>query len=202
MSAQPVEPQGSTATYYQLRDLANVIVDEAERRGERVRADVANQEIHVAMMSPSNPHGHVVSALILQIGGQDDRAVLIAEGRVEHPGLGLCRTADLLALSRDAYDQQDDDAACFAPTVSLAVEVVSKSNPGNDYVVKLREYPRMGVPVYAIIDPRDGTVSVHWEPGTRGGEPCYLQSLRYGFGDAVPMGPWTVDTAKFPRYRG
>ncbi|MFG2499244.1 Uma2 family endonuclease [Streptomyces sp. NPDC048441] len=200
MTAQPVEPTPQAA-YHQLRDLADEITDTADRRGTRVRADIADQRINVIVMSPSTRHGRIVSMLTVQIEGQDEQAVTMAETRVEHPGLGLCRTADLLAMSQEAFDAQDDDAAAFAPTVDLAVEVVSKSNPGNDYVAKLRDYPRMGVPAYAIIDPRDGTISVHTDPDTLSGEPQYRTNRRYVFGDKVSMGRWLVDTARFPRYR-
>ncbi|MFD9881289.1 Uma2 family endonuclease [Streptomyces alboflavus] len=202
MSAQPVEPSRLTATYDTFRDLADGIVAEADRRGVRVRADISEQEIKVHMMSPSNPHGLIVLEVGFQIRTQDEGAVASVENRVHHPGLGLCRTADLLAATTEAYEKQDDDFAFFAPDVSVAIEVVSPSNPGNDYITKLRDYPRMGVPEYVIVDPRDGTVTVHSGPDTASGEPRYADTpRRYKFGDAVPMGSWTIETAKFPRYR-
>ncbi|MFD7902043.1 Uma2 family endonuclease [Kitasatospora sp. NPDC059722] len=46
----------------------------------------------------------------------------------------------------------------------VAVEVVSPSNPGNDWVDKLRDYAVMGIPLYLIIDPREGTVTLFSEP--------------------------------------
>lgn len=202
MSAQTVEPHRSAATYDELRDLADGIVTEGDRRGVRVRADISEQGIQVHMMSPSNPHGLIVLEVGFQIRTQDEGAVASVENRVHHPGLGLCRTADLLAATTEAYEKQDDDFAFFAPDVSVAIEVVSPSNPGNDYITKLRDYPRMGVPEYVIVDPRDGTVTVHSGPDTASGEPRYADTpRRYKFGDAVPMGRWTIDTAKFPRYR-
>jgi len=32
--------------------------------------------------------------------------------------------------------------------------VVSRSNPENDWVGKMRDYPLLGVPIYVIFDPR------------------------------------------------
>ncbi len=75
------------------------------------------------------------------------------------------------------------------------------SNPGNDHISKLRDYPRMGVPVYIIIDPRDGTVTVHSDPDTSAGEPRYADARSYKFGDLVQVGIWSIDTGTFPRYR-
>ncbi|MFE0100129.1 Uma2 family endonuclease [Streptomyces sp. NPDC059009] len=203
MSAQPVEPSKPTVTYQQLMELAEAFEAEAENRGERARADIANQEITVHMMSPSKKHGRIVSMLVRQIEEQDEDALTFAETRVHHPGLGLCRTADLAVMTQEAYEsEEDEEFAAYAPNVSVAFEVVSPSNPANDHITKLRDYPRMGVPVYVIIDPRDGTLTVYSGIDTVSGEPAYRDTpARYKFGDAAQVGTWTLDTATFPRYR-
>ncbi len=202
MSAQPVESIKPTVTYQQLGEYAEEIVALAERRGDLVRADIANQEITVHMMSPSNSHGEIVSEVVFQIRSQDHDAVALAENRVHRPDLGLCRSADLLLLTREVRDRQTEEFATLGPDVSVAVEVVSPSNPSNDHVTKLRDYPRMGIPVYAIVDPRDGTITVHSGPDTSAGEPRYADApRRYKFGDTVQLGPWSVATGDFPRYR-
>ncbi|MEU1133632.1 Uma2 family endonuclease [Streptomyces sp. NPDC005900] len=202
MSAQPVGSIKPTVTYRQLMELAEEYEAVAENRGRVARADITNQEITVHMMSPSNPHGELVMEIGFQIRSQDRDAVALAENRVHRPDLGLCRTADLLVLTREARDGQPEDFAVLAPDVSIAVEVVSPSDPGRDYVTKLRDYPRMGIPVYVIVDPRDGTITVHSGPDTSAGEPRYVDNpRRYKFGDTVQMGAWSVETGDFPRYR-
>ncbi|MFE0172579.1 Uma2 family endonuclease [Streptomyces sp. NPDC059002] len=202
MSAQPVEPAGQKVTYQRLAEFVEVIEAQVENRGDVVRADITNQEITVHMMSPSKPHGKIVARIIFQILSQDPDAVTLAETRVDHPELGLCRTADLLVMTKEADEQETADFAAFAPDVSVVIEVVSPSDPGRDYVAKLRDYPRMGIPVYVIVDPRDGTITVHSGPDTAAGEPRYADAPRhYKFGDTVQMGAWSVDTAEFPRYR-
>ncbi|MFH9073487.1 Uma2 family endonuclease [Streptomyces alboflavus] len=202
MSAQQVEQNMPAATYQRFRGLVEAVEAQADRQGDRVRADIANQEITVHMMSPTTTHGRIVIMISHQVENQDETAATFAETRVDHPELGLCRTADLLVMTQEAYERETEDFAAFAPDVSVAVEVVSSSNPGNDYITKLRDYPRMGVPEYVIVDPRDGTITVHSGPDTTSGEPRYADTpRRYKFGDAVPMGRWTIDTAKFPRYR-
>ncbi|WP_395570784.1 Uma2 family endonuclease [Streptomyces sp. BK79] len=80
--------------------------------------------------------------------------------------------------------------------VLACVEIVSPSNPGNDYDEKLSDYPAMGIPLHMIVDPRTGTIQVH-------SEPCqgrYSRKEPYIFGDTVPFGPWTVETSEFRRY--
>ncbi|WP_164551789.1 Uma2 family endonuclease [Streptomyces sp. WAC 01529] len=203
MSAQPVESSRPTVTYQQLRELAEEFEAVAENRDHVARADITNQEITVHMMSPSKKHGRIVVMIARQIENQDETAFTSAECRVDHPGLGMCRTADLLVMEQEAYEREaDDDFAVFAPDASVAFEVVSPSNPSNDHVTKLRDYPRMGIPVYVIVDPRDGTITVHSGPDTSAGEPSYADTpRRYKFGDTVEVGRWTLETDGFPRYR-
>ncbi|WP_097235453.1 Uma2 family endonuclease [Streptomyces sp. 1331.2] len=46
----------------------------------------------------------------------------------------------------------------------IAIEIVSPSNPENDWTGKVRDYPRMGFPLYLIVDPRQKTVTLFSEP--------------------------------------
>jgi Uma2 family endonuclease len=80
--------------------------------------------------------------------------------------------------------------------VLAVVEVISPSNPNNDCIEKLADYPAMGIDHCLIVDPRTGTVEVHSEP--RKGR--YTRKDPYVYGDSVPFGPWTVETADFRRY--
>ncbi|WP_308013376.1 Uma2 family endonuclease [Streptomyces beigongshangae] len=80
------------------------------------------------------------------------------------------------------------------------IEVVSRSNPDNDYEGKLRDYPAMGVPHYLIVDPRDGTAVHHWSPTTRTGTPAYDNRQHYRSGETVTVGDWKIDTDHLPLY--
>ncbi|GAA1198221.1 isoleucyl-tRNA synthetase [Kitasatospora gansuensis] len=77
--------------------------------------------------------------------------------------------------------------------VVLVVEVVSTSNPENDYENKVHDYAAMGIPHYLLVDPRDGTGIVHSQPG-------YASREKFAFGDTVPVGPWTIDTSGLLTY--
>ncbi|WP_443051261.1 Uma2 family endonuclease [Streptomyces sp. NBC_00190] len=48
----------------------------------------------------------------------------------------------------------------------MVVEVVSRTNSLTDIRDKLHDYPRMGVPLYVVVDPRKDkkTVTVHSDP--------------------------------------
>ncbi|MBC3843678.1 Uma2 family endonuclease [Streptacidiphilus sp. 4-A2] len=84
----------------------------------------------------------------------------------------------------------------------LVVEVVSRSNAENDLVTKLSHYPRMGVPVYLVVDARRGesTITVHSEPKEGPGGLIYRSSIPYNFGDTVTAGRWVLETADLVTY--
>ncbi|MFB7613157.1 Uma2 family endonuclease [Kitasatospora sp. NPDC056181] len=46
----------------------------------------------------------------------------------------------------------------------IAVEIVSPSNPENDWVGKLRDYPLMGIPLYLLVDATRRSVTLFGEP--------------------------------------
>ena len=104
------------------------------------------------------------------------------------------RRPDAVVIPEDVLDEEG--LAVDATQVLAVIEIVSPSNPDNDYGEKLAEYPAMGIAHYMIVDPRTGTIEVH-------SDPCkdrYQNKDPYIFGDAVPFGPWTVETAAFRRY--
>lgn len=72
------------------------------------------------------------------------------------------------------------------------IEIVSPSAPSSGYEEKLADYPAMDIPHCMIADPCTGTI--HLCKGR------YCRKEPYIFGDSVPFGPWTVETAEFRRY--
>jgi hypothetical protein len=113
---------------------------------------------------------------------------------IEHPAIGRMRRPDALVMPEAAFDEEG--LAVDATQVLAVVEVVSPSDPADDYGEKQAEYPAMGIAHYMIVDPRTGTIEVH-------SEPCkdrYQDKAPYIFGDTVPFGRWTVRTDAFRRY--
>ncbi|GAB2805751.1 hypothetical protein GCM10027073_42960 [Streptomyces chlorus] len=104
------------------------------------------------------------------------------------------RRPDAVVVPESVLDEEG--LAIDATQVLAVIEVVSPSNPNNDYGEKLAEYPAMGIPHSLIVDPRTGTIEAHSAPcGNR-----YSDKDPYIFGDTVPLGPWTVDTSALRRY--
>ncbi|MEV6975160.1 Uma2 family endonuclease [Kitasatospora sp. NPDC093806] len=72
------------------------------------------------------------------------------------------RGPDLTYLPVEVLSEPGNKAP--AAEALIAVEVVSPSNPGNDWMDKLHDYAVMRIPLYLIVDPRQQTVTLFSEP--------------------------------------
>ncbi|MFI6893812.1 Uma2 family endonuclease [Streptomyces sp. NPDC050256] len=184
--------------YAWMRKVADELSEYAEHLEGSWSVEIGAGGPVMAMMSPVNRHERIAGRIRDQINQQiaSTHPGWIAETgpKVEDPQIGRMRRPDVLVCEESALDSDRDS---LAPDEVLAcVEVVSKSNPSNDYVEKMADYPAMGIGLYLIVDPRDGTITVHDEPchGT------YRHSEPYIFGDTVTFGAWSIDTSAFRRY--
>ncbi|MFB7662402.1 Uma2 family endonuclease [Kitasatospora sp. NPDC056138] len=158
------------------------------------KVEIADGQI-VMMMSPVRRHELAVIRIARQLNAQLPGT---HPGYVAHPGadledvgLGRLRCPDLMVFAEKAMEEQQP--ALLPHEVLLVVEVVSKSNPGNDYENKVRDYAAMGIPLYLLVDPRKGTGIVHDQPN-------YASRRDFAFGDTVAVGPWTIDTGVLLTY--
>jgi Uma2 family endonuclease len=87
-------------------------------------------------------------------------------------------------------------------TVIAAIEVVSRSNPDNDWVSKMRDYAVMGIPVYAVFDPRTGRGAVLTDIHPTPDGPRYATRKDFLYGEDVTIADWTISTDGLPRYEG
>ena len=178
------------ATYARLREIA----DQLPRIPGIGQVEIANGEI-VMMMSPVRRHELAVMRISRQLNEQLETThpgfVAHAGADLEDIGLGRLRRPDLMVFPETTLEE--DAAAVYPADVLLAVEIVSKSNPENDYDDKVRDYAAMGIPLYLIVDPRDGTGIVH-------SLPRYSRRETFVFGDTVAVGPWRIDTSGLLTY--
>ncbi|TVL92632.1 hypothetical protein CD790_12270 [Streptomyces sp. SAJ15] len=154
------------------------------------------------MMSPVKRHELITLRLRRQLDAQlaETHPELVAHSgpEIESPAIQRMRRPDLLVLPESVLEEEGDYVDPV--DVVLIAEVVSRSNPDNDYERKMRDYPAMGIPTYLIIDPRKGTVAVLGDPGAGPDGPRYRARHDYVFGDTVPVGPWKVTTDEFLLY--
>lgn len=66
---------------------------------------------------------------------------------VENQAEGIMRHPDVMVI---AEADMEVEGAIDPRALIAAIEVVSRSNPDNDWVSKMRDYPLLGVPVYVI----------------------------------------------------
>ncbi|MFC9285859.1 Uma2 family endonuclease [Streptomyces sp. NPDC057052] len=184
--------------YAKMRAIAEELGAYAERLEGAWSVEIGPSGPILAMMCPSKRHEGTIRRICKQLDAQllsTHPGYICANGpEIEHPGIGRMRLPDAAVIPEDALDEEG--LAVDAVQVLAVVEIISSSNPNNDYIEKLADYPAMGIEHYLIVDPRTGTVEVHSEP-CRG---RYTRKDPYIYGDKVPFGPWTVDTADFRRY--
>jgi Uma2 family endonuclease len=178
------------ALYARLREIA----DQLPQVPGIGKIEIAEGEI-VMMMSPVRRHELAVLRIARQLNAQLPAThpghVAHPGADLEDPGLGRLRCPDLMVFAEKALE--DERPALLPHEVVLVVEVVSKSNPENDYENKVRDYAAMGIPIYLLVDPRKGTGIVHDQPG-------YTSREKFAFGDTVTVGPWSLDTSVLRTY--
>ncbi|MBD0671512.1 Uma2 family endonuclease [Streptomyces sp. CBMA156] len=97
------------------------------------------------------------------------------------PNVGKLRNPDLTYIPLSVLEEGGNQVP--AEQAAIAVEIVSPSNPENDLVGKVRDYPLMAIPLYLLIDPREGELTLYSEPSGSG----YHRQWSGKFGDPVPV---------------
>ncbi|MEV7501229.1 Uma2 family endonuclease [Streptomyces sp. NPDC093018] len=184
--------------YAKMRAIAEELGAYAERLEGAWSVEIGPSGPILAMMRPSKRHAGTVHRICMQLDEQlrtTHPGHICASGpEIEHPAIGRMRLPDAMVIPEAVLDEEG--LAVDATQVLAVVEIVSPSNPTNDYIEKLADYPAMGIAHYLIVDPRTGTIEVH-------SDPCkgrYMRKDSYIYGDSVPFGPWSVDTSAFRRY--
>ncbi|MCX5204989.1 Uma2 family endonuclease [Streptomyces sp. NBC_00237] len=154
--------------------------------------EISNGQL-VIMMSPSGAHDLNAGRITKQLAAQIEDGLFVYTADIEHPLAAKMRRPDVVVLEEAAMQTT---GAVDAEAVALVVEVVSPSNPENDYVDKLRDYPVMGIPHYLIVDPRESTCVHYWDPQAG----AYNNTVHYVFGDTIPLGKWSLDTTALTPY--
>jgi Uma2 family endonuclease len=116
---------------------------------------------------------------------------------VEAAPEGIMRHPDVMVI---AMADMEGDGAFDPRTLIAAIEVVSRSNPDNDWVSKMRDYPLLGIPVYVIFDPRTGEGAVLTDIHTTPEGPRYATRKDFVYGEDVTIADWTISTDNLPRY--
>ncbi|QKW08600.1 Uma2 family endonuclease [Streptomyces sp. NA04227] len=193
MSIAPGE-QRQTHQYQVLREFLGSMDDTLPGKFEITREGIVHD-----MMAPTGPHELTALRIRKRLEKAMPEEIVAHTGTpdVESPAEGILRHPDLMVIAE--ADMEIEGA--FDPRALLAaIEVVSRSNPDNDWVSKVRDYPLMGVPVYAVFDPRTGTGAVFSDIHRTPDGPRYATRKDFVYGEPVTVGDWTISTDDLPRY--
>lgn len=177
-----------------LREAAEKIEDATGLRVEIIGG--------VLMMSPTprGKHGGVVYRLAKMIRqGLPENLVAIQMASLDRPDdPDDYVTPDLLVGPADFLES--DDWLINPGEVELAVEVIAKSEVSRAITGKADWYAVAGVRLLLVVDPRNGTWTLHFHP--RDGS--YQGVLRGKYGESVPLPSplgLSLDTSHFSVYR-
>ncbi|MFE2131149.1 Uma2 family endonuclease [Streptomyces amritsarensis] len=183
-----------------MHDFAEQLAELAEHHEDQWKVQTTDGQIFLTMMSPTAPHGLNVVRLRRQIEAQTPEVMAVTGTNMGDPHTGLTKVPDLMVIAEE--DTDDSAKVINSRDVLMVVEVVSWTNSLTDIRDKLYDYPRMGVPVYVVVDPRKDkkTVTVHSDPSAGPDGIRFRKSVPYAFGDSVKAGRWTLDTSSLKSY--
>ena len=178
------------------------IADELSKVEESWAVEISGNEI-IMMMSPAKRHEfiafRIAQQLNSQLAGTEPEVVAQSGAEIEDPSVAAAlRRPDVVILPLAVLDTEGDTVD--PGDVLAVVEVVSKSNPENDYQGKTRDYAVMGIEHYLLVDPRKGTGMVLSSPHHTPEGPQYAVRREFVFGETVPLKGWRIETADFPLY--
>ncbi|MFJ2773292.1 Uma2 family endonuclease [Streptomyces sp. NPDC087300] len=194
MTIAPDSKRTASHTYRAMREFVQSMDDTLPGKFEITKEGIVHD-----MMSPTGPH----ELTALRIRKRLEK--VMPEELVAHTGTpdvedlpeGIMRHPDVMVIAEADMEIQ----GAFDPrTLVAAIEVVSRSNPDNDWVGKMRDYPLVGIPVYVIFDPRTGSGAVMTDIHPTPDGPRYATRKDFVYGEPVTITDWTIPTENLPRY--
>ncbi|MEV8099018.1 Uma2 family endonuclease [Kitasatospora sp. NPDC085879] len=145
------------------------------------KIEVSGDEI-IMMAGPSVIHQRNLLVVREQFDAHRPAGLMPSENTdLASPNVGKLRNPDLTYIPLSVVELGGSEVP--AELAEIAVEIVSPSNPENDLVGKVRDYPLMRIPLYLLIDPREGAIVLYSEPDNG----VYHRQWRGTFGDTVPV---------------
>ncbi|MEU6239949.1 Uma2 family endonuclease [Streptomyces sp. NPDC047024] len=186
--------QAPSHRYQVMRDFVQSMDDTLPGKFEVTKKGIVHD-----MMSPIGRHELTTLRLRKRLEKVMPEEIVAHTGEpdVEDEPEGVMRRPDIMVI---AEVDMDTEGSIDPRTLVAAVEVVSRSNPDNDWVGKIRDYPLMGIPVFAIFDPRTGEGAVFTDIHPTPDGPRYATRKDFVYGEDVTIADWTISTDGLPRY--
>ncbi|MEU8959729.1 Uma2 family endonuclease [Streptomyces sp. NPDC048518] len=194
MTIAPDSSRNGSSQYRAMREVVEHAWD-----GLPGKFEITKEGIVHDMMTPGGPHEVTAAHISRRLERRMPDELLAHTGTpdVEHEPEGILRHPDVIVL---AWTDLDVEGSVDPRTLIAAIEIVSRSNPENDWVGKTRDYPLLGIPVYAIFDPRTGTGAVLSDIHATPDGPRYATRKEFVYGEDVTIAEWTISTEGLPRY--
>jgi Uma2 family endonuclease len=194
-TASENEKQGASHRYRAMRDFVQTTDDSLPGKFEVTKEGIVHD-----MMAPVGPHELTTLHLRRRLEKVMPEEIVAHTGEpdVEDESEGIMRRPDVMVI---ALEDMDVPGSFDPRTLVAAIEVVSRSNPDNDWVTKMRDYPLIGIPVYAVFDPRTGTGTVLTDIHPTPDGPRYATRKDFVYGEDVTIADWTIATDGLPLYR-
>ncbi|MBO8201458.1 Uma2 family endonuclease [Streptomyces smyrnaeus] len=194
MTITPHHAEHDAVQYQAMRDIVERMQSSVPGKLEITREGIVHD-----MMSPGGPHELTAARVSRRLEKVMPEGLLAHTGTpdVEDAQQGVVRHPDIMIIAEADMEVEGP----FDPRSLLAaIEVVSRSNPDNDWTGKMRDYPLLGIPVYVIFDPRTGEGAVLSDIHPTPTGPRYATRKDFVYGEDITIGEWTVSTAGLPRY--
>ncbi|MFC4032977.1 Uma2 family endonuclease [Streptomyces polygonati] len=195
MTIAPGHERHDALQYQAMRDIVERMQFDVPGKLEITKEGIVHD-----MMSPGGPHELTAARISRRLEKVMPDGLLAHTGTpdVEDPYEGVMRHPDIMVI---AEADMEVEGAFDPGTLIAAVEVVSRSNPDNDWVGKMRDYPLLGIPLYVLFDPRTGEGAVLSDIHPTPNGPRYATRKDFVYGEDVTIGEWTISTQNLPRYR-
>ncbi|MFI5568686.1 Uma2 family endonuclease [Streptomyces sp. NPDC051740] len=190
--------RGGSHVYRTMRDVVQSLDDTDTIPG---KFEITKKGIVHDMTAPIGPHELTTLHLRKRLEKVMPEEVVAHTGvpDVEDECEGIVRRPDVMVI---AWTDMEVPGSFDPRTLIAAIEVVSRSSPENDWVGKMGDYPLMGVPVYAIFDPRTGSGAVLTDIHSTPEGPRYAVRKDFVYGEDVTIGEWTISTSGLPLHHG
>jgi len=150
----------------QAQQPINITLEEYEALPENVRAEVFDGQIY-SMASPSQVHQSISMELstILNLYVRSKNGVCKVfhapfDVKLSDNPLTIVQPDLLIVCDKSKLDEKRCNGA-----PDFIIEIVSESNPADDYIRKAYYYKNYGVREYWIVDPRRRTITVDYFEG-------------------------------------
>ncbi|MFD9206824.1 Uma2 family endonuclease [Streptomyces sioyaensis] len=194
MTMAPDDARRDALLYQTMREFVQSMDDTLPGKFEITKEGIVHDR-----MAPVGPHELTTLRIRKRLEKAMPEELVAHTGTpdVEGPSEGIMRHPDVMVIAEADMEVEGS----FDPrTLIAAIEVVSRSNPDNDWVSKVRDYPFLGIPLYVIFDPRTGMGAVLSDIHPTPSGPRYATRKEFVYGEDVTISEWTITTQDLPLY--